>query len=112
MADESDAAIIMQREHRHIVRQTLKLFVLRESETLFNVIIRNGPTTGKRLMIYVKASLETYNELIIHDIIWIPRKYNFADAMAVATISQQFVNELRKGNTYYTVERFITKNSM
>lgn len=57
-----------------------------DSETLFNVIIRNASTKGRRVMIYVKAARETNNDGIIYDIIWIQKKFNLADAITKSTI--------------------------
>lgn len=77
------------------MEKNLKMQVLTDSETLFNFIISNVPTTEKRLMIDVKAAREAYNEGIIDDVIWILRKYNLADAMKKASIVPELVEELQ-----------------
>lgn len=71
----------MQHDLRHILRQTLKTIIPADNETLFNLIIRSGPSTENRLIVDIKAAREAYNEVIIDDIIRIRRNYNLADAI-------------------------------
>lgn len=86
--------------------------MLTDSETSFNVIIRNVPTTEKRLMINIKAAREAYNEGIVENIIWIRRNYNLSDALADAMtksgISTEFLDAIRKVKIHFEVERSIT----
>lgn len=77
---------------------------------MFNVIIRNGPTT-KNMMVIIKAGREKYNERIIGEFIWIRRKYKLPEPMTKATVSQTFVYEPRKMKIYYEVPRSITKTN-
>ena len=81
LADACDAAIVLQHELKGILKRTLKIRILTDSDTLFKVVIRNAATTEKRLMIDVKAAREAYNQGIIEDVMWIRRDYNLADAM-------------------------------
>lgn len=62
LAEISDAAVIIVNGLNLILNRTSKILILADSETLFNVVIRNGTTTEKKLMIYIKASQEAYNE--------------------------------------------------
>lgn len=59
----------------------MKITIVTDSATLFNVMIKNAPTTEMRKMIDIKAAREAHNEDIIDDIIWKRRKYNVAEAM-------------------------------
>lgn len=54
LADACDASIIMQNDLLQMLKKTLKLFILKDSENRFNVIIRSWHTTEKRLMIDMK----------------------------------------------------------
>lgn len=56
MIDACEAEVTIQLDQRHIFRQTFKIVILTDSETIFNFIIGNEPTTEKRLMIDTKAS--------------------------------------------------------
>lgn len=81
LADACDASILIRQDLRLILKQTLKILILTDSERLFSVIICSGQTTEKRLMIDIKAAREAYNEVIGDNIIWIRRNYNLVDAM-------------------------------
>lgn len=60
----------IQIDLKQMLKMTLRVQVLTDSETLFNEIIRNASTTEKRLMIDMKAAREAYNNSIIDDITW------------------------------------------
>lgn len=109
LTDACLSAIVIHHGLRPMVRKTLKLQVLTDSEMLFNVIITDASTTAKRLMIDVKAGREAYNEGIIDDVIWVRRKYNLADAMTKASILPEFVEALEKNKLYYEVEQSINR---
>lgn len=83
-----------------------------DSKILFNVIISNGPTTGKKIMFYIKASREAYNERIVDNIIRIRRTYNLADAMTKLGIPTEFLDAIRNGKIHYEMERSITRTKM
>lgn len=81
-----------------MLKKTLKIQILTDSETLFYVIVRNASTTERRLMIDVQAAREAYNDGIIDDIIWIERKYNLADAMTEKEVMPEFVEKTLETN--------------
>ena len=112
LVNACDAAIIIQHDLSHILKKTLKIVVLTDSETLFNVIIRNGPTSEKRLMIDIKCAGEAYNTNIIEDIIWIRRNFNIGDAITKAAVSNELVKTLRTGKIHFEIERSIIRNDM
>lgn len=88
LADACNSEILIQHDNdlRKALGKVLKVQVLKDSETLTSVIISKASTTGKRIMIDVKADKEAYNDGIIDNIIRIRRKLNLADVMTKTTI--------------------------
>lgn len=67
LADTSDAAITFQHDTNQIIQKCLKINTFIDSETLFNIFIRNESTTERKLVIDVKAAREVYNNgIIVH----------------------------------------------
>lgn len=48
--------------------------------------MRNSSITEQRIIIDIKAGMESYNEVIINDVIRIRREYNLEDAMTKASV--------------------------
>lgn len=111
MADACDAAIVIQHDMKKILKRTFKIKLLTDSETLFNVVIRNASTTERRLMIDIKAAREAYNEGTINDVVWIRRDYNLADAMTKYKILPQLVEFLQTGKVRYEVEQSVLRTA-
>ena len=105
LANSCDTAIVLQHDLKQILKRTLKIKILTDTETLFNVMIKNANTTEKRLMIDIKAAREAYNEGIIEDIVWIRRQFNLAHAMTKAQINQDLVKALNTRKIKYEVEQ-------
>lgn len=78
LADACDAAILIQKYLKIILKRTLKIIVLTDSATLFNSMIRNTPTNVEILFLYIKAAKEAYNVESIDDIIRVRHKFNVA----------------------------------
>lgn len=97
MVDARDAAILIQHDFIKILKKKLKVRILIDSETIFNVVINNEFITKRRLTIYIKASRESYNDGIVNDIIWIRREHSLADAMTKHTILPRLVKFLQPG---------------
>lgn len=104
ISDAFDAVIIIQRDFK-----VMKITVLTDSATLFNILIRNSGATEKRLMIDIKASREAYNVGIIDYIIWIRRKYNLADGMTKSAELPELFKSISDGKLYYEIEQSITR---
>lgn len=86
LAGPCGSAIVMKHCLTELLGKTLKIEVLKKSETLFHVTIRNLSTAENRFMIDVKAEREAYRNGIIDDIIWIRRKYNRVADMKNAAV--------------------------
>lgn len=80
LTDPCNASIFIQHDLRKILSKNLKIQILTDSETLFNVIIRNAFTTGRMLMIDTNTEREAYNKGIVNHYIWTGREYNMADS--------------------------------
>lgn len=52
ISDACDAAILIHHYLKLILKLTLKIVIITDRETFFNIIIRNGPATEKRQEIY------------------------------------------------------------
>ena len=74
-----------------MLKKTIKIQILTDSETLFNVIVRNGPSKEKRLMIDGLTARESYIKGMIDDIVWLRRKYNLGDAMTELEVMPEFL---------------------
>lgn len=68
---------------------TIKMSFLAESATLFKVIIRNAPNPENVLIFATNASIETYNDTTIDNIIWIRAQSNLPDPMKKVAISKK-----------------------
>lgn len=88
---------------------TFRIQALTNSETLFNVIIRNASNREKLLTINVQAAWGSYNEGIIDDVIWIKRKFNLRDAITKEAILLEFVEALDKNKLHYEVEQSVNR---
>lgn len=102
MADSCDTANMKHHNLKHILGIDLKITILIDSAALFDVMIRNAPTTGKRLKIDNEAATKAYDEEIVDDNIWIRQKYNLADALTKTQINSELItkldsNQLRRG---------------
>lgn len=58
LSDACDSPIVIQHYVQKILRKKLKIEILTDSETLFNMIIIIASTTEQRLMIDIKAARE------------------------------------------------------
>lgn len=83
------------------------IYVLADSDTLLNFIIRKATTNEKGPMIGVNAPREVYNERIIYYVIGIRGNFNFADEMTKAAILCEFVKTLGRNQLHYEVEQSI-----
>lgn len=61
-----------------MLARKLKITLLTDSNTIFNVHIRNASRT-ENINDRYQATREVYNDGIIDDIIWIRREYNLSD---------------------------------
>ena len=109
LADACDAAILIQHDLKSLLNRKVKIKILTDSATLFNVMVRNASTTEKRLMIDIKAAREAYNEDIIDSVTWIRRQYNLADAMTKPAINNELTKALDNGTVVYEIENSIIK---
>lgn len=109
LVDACDSAIVIQHELKQMLKKTLKIQILTDSETLFNVIVRNGPTKEKRLMIDGLAAREAYNSGIVDDIVWIRRKYNLGDSMTKLEIMPEFVKAIEANRIHYEIEQSVNR---
>lgn len=66
-------AIVIQNDLKQILKKRLKINILIDRETLFNIIIRNSTTTELRIIKDLKAAREDCNEFVIDDVLWIRR---------------------------------------
>ena len=107
LANTCDTAIVLQHDLKKILKKTLKIKTLTDSEALFNVMIKNANTTEKRLMIDIKAAREAFNDGIIEHIVWIRRQFNLADSVTKAQINQDLVDALKTGKIKYEVEQSV-----
>lgn len=73
LVETCDSLLFIYHELQKKVEKKHKIKILTDSETLFNVIIRNTSTTKRRLMIEIKATSEAFNEVIINNVILIRR---------------------------------------
>lgn len=102
-ADAIDVAIVIKHYLKQFRNKRIKMKILKYSETLFDVIIRNVSSTERKLMIDVKARRDACNEEIVHEIIWIRKTYNMADAMTKKSILQQLVEMMETGKLSFEV---------
>ena len=112
MADACDASIVLQHDIKKITGRNMKIRILTDSETLFNVVIKNASTKEKRLMIDIKAARQAYNEGIISDIIWARRDYNLGDAMTKAKIMPLLMEVMKTGKIKYEIEQSVNRTIM
>lgn len=59
----------------------MKIKILTDSETLLHGTIRNASTTERRLIKFINAKSEAYNEGTINHVIRIRRGYSLADSV-------------------------------
>lgn len=90
-----------------LLNKHLNIKILTDSEKLFNVIIRNAPTTERRIIIEEKAAGEAYKDGIIDDVIWIRRKYDLANFVTKATILPQLVEMMETRKRTYEIEQSV-----
>lgn len=102
-ADACDYDIVIQHDLKETLGKNLKIELLKDSDTLFNLIIWNESTTEKRLMIDVKAEREAYNDGIINDILWI-RTQHRVDAMTKDDFLPEFITAIEMNQLHYHVE--------
>lgn len=69
LACASENTTLIQHDLHIILKKKVKIKNLTHSAKIFNIMIRNAPTTEKRLMIYINASGEDQNDDIIVRII-------------------------------------------
>lgn len=81
----------MQHDLHFILSRKVKIKILIDSASIFNVIIRNAPTKENRPMIDIMAAREAHEYDIIDGIIWIRRKFNLADAMKRSLVNIDLV---------------------
>lgn len=87
-ADEFDDANIIKEYQKAMFKKIFNITILTESATKFNVVICNESSNEKRLMMDVKIGVEAYNDKTIDDIIWIRRRFHFAEELCKSTIVQ------------------------
>lgn len=59
------------------------------------------------LMADTNAAIETYNDGIVNNVIWIRREYNLADGMAKYTTLPQVAYFLETGKVKGKIEQFV-----
>lgn len=104
LADACDNAILIQHDLQGSLNKKVKIKILTDSTTLFNLMIRNASTTEKRLMIDIKATTEAYNNDNIDSMIWIRRKFNLVDAMAKSEINNDLVQAMDNRTIHFEIE--------
>lgn len=100
----------IKNDRRLILKTTLKITIPTDGTTLFNVLIRTNSTTEKCLLIDLNAAIETYNDGIIDDIIWIHRKCNLAGTITTPTILTELLQAVDEWNTHYEVQQPIKRS--
>lgn len=94
MYDACDAAIFIQHVLPNILKNTVKIKILIDGETIIILIINNEFKTERRLMIDIKTTREVLNEGIVNDVNYIRRWFNVTDAMTMHATQPQPVHFL------------------
>lgn len=80
-ADTFDMAYTIKRGSEDIMKQNIALFILTNSCSFFNFLIKFNGTREKRLMIDLQTVDDAYEWFEINDVAFIGSKRNIADAL-------------------------------
>lgn len=109
-ADACDTTIFIQHELKNFLGRTLKIKNLTNSETLFNVIIRDPSEIERILMDYVKAAMDAYNDGIVEYVLWIGRNYYLAGTTTEKSILAQLIKVTESGKIVYEIEQCVKRH--
>lgn len=98
---------MLRHEFESILRTTIPVIVLTDSEMLFNIITRRRPTTEKRLMIDLRAVREAYQDRSISNIALIASEYNVADSMTKITSNDSLRKLLATFRISHQIRQYI-----
>lgn len=106
-ADAFDMAYTIKYDLQHIIQNRVRLHMLTDSLSLFDVLTRNHVTTEKRLMIDLKNVTNAYHSKEIDDIAFVRSEFNIADALT-KTKSQEFlIKTLTKNKLEHPIDQWI-----
>lgn len=77
--------------------------MLTDSAFHSNMIANSSKTTERRLIIYIAATLEAYNNVEIYDIGWLKKTDNIADAFTKIVVNEELNTLLDDGQLKTTV---------
>lgn len=111
LAEAADAAIMAQYDLVRLLGRKVKIRLLTDSKSLFDVLAKGSTMTEKRLMIDIQATHEAYDEDVISELGWIRREHNLADALTKLQINDAMRSFINTGQVYYTAKQFVIRNA-
>lgn len=78
----------------------MKINILTDIPSIFKFMIKNAPATEKLMVIYMKATIEAYNDYIIHSIVCVMMNLNFAGARKKSAANNGLVKAIESGTRY------------
>ena len=106
-ADAFDAAFSLKHNLERLLGRHIPLVMLKDSQALVDVLTRAKYTTDKRLMIYVAASRQAYNNKEVDNIALIRSECNPADALTKIAPNDSLNQLIRTNKLSHSVEQFI-----
>lgn len=100
LADACDTVIIIRHDLHNTVSKKMKINILTDIPSIFKFMIKNAPATEKLMVIYMKATIEAYNDYIIHSIVCVMMNLNFAGARKKSADNNGLVKAIESGTRY------------
>lgn len=88
LVNAADSFILLQHDLYSITGRKFKVTLLTYSKSLFDVIAKGSDTSKKRLMIYIAATRQAYDQESINELGWIRRNYNVSDSITKITVNE------------------------
>lgn len=110
LAEGADAAIMIQHDFCALLGRNMRIRILTDSKSLFDVLSKGSMMTEKRLMIDIKATEEAYDNDVINALGWIIREHNLADALTKLQINDAMKRFMAIGIVHYEEEQFVVRD--
>lgn len=109
LAEAADTAIMTQHDLRYLLGRKLRIRLLTDSKSLFDVLSKGSSMSEKRLMIDIKATKDAYDNDVINELGCIRRDHNLADAMTKNHVNGAMRRFMATGEVHYEAEQFVVR---
>lgn len=111
-ADAFDLAYKIKCDLQNVLCQSIPLYIITDSLTLFDVLIKSTITTEKRLMMDLQTVKDSYRKMKLNNVAFVQSESMLADSLTKIKPNHLLSKVLSTGIIDHPMEQWIIRNAV